>query len=72
VLKDDEERYRRVRCVAAPVFDHRGQVVASIGVSGAASQMDLNRIETLKDTMISLTSRLSAELGHIEERVEQA
>ncbi len=68
---DDEERYRGVRCVAAPVFDHSGQVVASIGVSGAYSQMDLNRIEELKGLVIELAIQLSAELGYTRERVEQ-
>ncbi|MCV4821197.1 IclR family transcriptional regulator C-terminal domain-containing protein, partial [Escherichia coli] len=40
---DDEENSLGVRCVAAPVFDATGHVVASIGVTGTTTQNDLRR-----------------------------
>lgn len=70
---DDEERYQGVRCVGAPIFDHRGQVIASVSVSSPSSQMDLNRIkqiEELKGIVIKVATQLSARLGHTGERIE--
>ena len=69
---DDEERYQGVRCMAAPVFDHHGQVIASISVSGPSSQMYLKRIKELKGPVIKVATQLSAKLGYTGERIEQA
>lgn len=68
---DDEERYQGVRCVAAPIFDHRGQVVASISVSGPSSQIDLNRLEELKGVVAKAATQLSAKLGYTGEQIQQ-
>jgi len=35
---DNEEYFIGVRCLAAPVRDHRGHVVAAVGITGAASR----------------------------------
>src|SRR5215813_12266771 len=37
---DDEEHAAGVRCAAAPIFAATGEVVAAIGVSGTASQLN--------------------------------
>jgi IclR family acetate operon transcriptional repressor len=36
---DDEEYHRGVRCVAAPILDPSGQVIASIGISGLSGRL---------------------------------
>jgi len=41
---DDEEYTVGVRCVAAPVWSHRGEVEGSIGVSGPSNRVTLERI----------------------------
>jgi DNA-binding IclR family transcriptional regulator len=63
---DNEERFEGVRCVAAPVFNHNGQVAASLGVSGASSQMNSAQIEQAKEAVKEVASRLSARLGYRE------
>lgn len=68
---DDEERYPGVRCVAAPVFNHLGQVVASISVSSPSSQVDLNQIEALKKLVVDQGSQLSIQLGYNGRSVKQ-
>jgi DNA-binding IclR family transcriptional regulator len=52
--------------VAAPVFNHLGHVVASIGVSGASSQMNPEQLEEAKTIVVDVAIRLSSNLGHVE------
>jgi DNA-binding IclR family transcriptional regulator len=51
---DDEENNLGARCVAAPVFDNQGLIVASIGLSGTTQQVSPQTmphiIQALKDT----------------------
>lgn len=42
---DDEESERGIRCVAAPIRDQRGRVVAAISVSGPAIRISRRRIQ---------------------------
>jgi len=59
---DDEEYNYGVRCVAAPVYDHRGALVGAIGISGPAGRVTLERIDdfgsVVKDTADALSTRL--------------
>ena len=36
---DDEEYHQGVRCVAAPILDPAGRVIASIGISGLSGRL---------------------------------
>lgn len=36
---DDEERYLGMRCVAAPVWNHHGEAVAGVSISGPAARL---------------------------------
>jgi DNA-binding IclR family transcriptional regulator len=44
---DDEEYTLGVRCIAAPLRDESGRVIAAIGVSGAAARISLDRLPEL-------------------------
>ncbi len=59
---DDEEYNYGVRCVASPVYDHRGALVGAIGISGPAARVTLERIDhfgaVVKDTALALSARL--------------
>ncbi len=64
---DDEEYNYGVRCVAAPVYDHRGALVGAIGISGPAGRVTLERVDefgtVVKDTAIALSTRLGYDAG---------
>ena len=60
---DEEENERGIRCVAAPIWDHSGTVVASISVSGPAHRLTRGRI--LQD----LVPQVKDTAGHISQRL---
>ena len=41
---DDEEFDLGVRCIAVPVWDFRGKVVGSMGISGPATRVTTERL----------------------------
>jgi DNA-binding IclR family transcriptional regulator len=60
---DDEEREPGVRCVAAPILDHRGRCVAGISISGPASRVRADRLEVLGGQVCDAARRCSLHLG---------
>ncbi len=61
---DDAEYDSEVRCLAAPVYDFRGQIAAAIGVSGPVWRISLQRLHQLSEQVKTTAAGLSVELGH--------
>lgn len=61
---DDEEHEEGVRCVAAPVKDHNGNVVASLSVSGPAVRLSDERMQELVGLVMSSADEISNKLGY--------
>lgn len=59
---DDEEYLLGHRCVGAPIFDYRGDAVASISASGTISQISDDKlpmiIEQVKDSALQISKRM--------------
>lgn len=62
--QDEEEYHPGVRCLAAPVFDMRGQVVAAIGVTGPTSSFTQDKIASVGQSVRQASSQLSRALGY--------
>ncbi|MCM3569253.1 IclR family transcriptional regulator [Neobacillus mesonae] len=60
---DMEENEYGIRCIAAPIFDHAGNVCASISISGPAFRMTDERLGLLSHKMIEVGNRISLRLG---------
>jgi DNA-binding IclR family transcriptional regulator len=56
---DDEEYDPGVRCVAVPVTDDRGKVIGSLGISGPASRMPVERLPILAAIVVEIGKALS-------------
>ncbi len=56
---DDEENITSIRCVAAPVFDLKGGVVAAISAIGTVLQLDKARFDQLAPRLIAVASEIS-------------
>lgn len=61
---DDEENSQGGRCVAAPVYDALGNVVAALGVSGTTSQNELTHLPKVIEQVKSAARRISQQIGH--------
>ncbi|TKI05511.1 IclR family transcriptional regulator [Martelella alba] len=59
---DNEEDSPGVRCIAVPVCNSRGNVVAALSVSGVTFQMPDDKRESLAQLMIDAGHKLSARL----------
>ncbi len=56
--------FEGVRCIAAPVRDHTGCVVAALSISGPTTRMTKERIPEMSRLVISISAELSAAMGH--------
>ncbi len=62
---DDLENDLGVRCIAAPIHDYTGQVVAAISVSGIEANMDLDKLKNVYIDLITGTAgQISTKLGY--------
>jgi DNA-binding IclR family transcriptional regulator len=63
---DDQEQEEGVRCVAGPVGDQTGDVVAALSLSGPITRMTRSRIAELGALVVRVCGELSAALGYQE------
>ena len=61
---DLDENEDHIRCVAAPIRDMNGRIVAAISVSSAAQYMDDQRIQAVKAYVQETCLAISQELGY--------
>lgn len=61
---DDIENEPDIRCVAAPIFDHLGGVVAMVSISGPATRMTPDRVAELGPEVRDATRAISHLLGY--------
>lgn len=60
---DGEERNIGMRCIAAPVFNVFGEVVAGISVSGPTTRITEDRIDALAGHVMDAAARLTKAIG---------
>jgi DNA-binding IclR family transcriptional regulator len=60
---DDEERTEGVRCVAAAVFGHDGEVVAAISLAAPTIRFPWERVSTLGEEVALAAATISRQLG---------
>ncbi len=62
---DNEEYEPGIKCIAAPIFDYTGTVVASIGISGTVSKINDPGVELMAEKLIAAATAISFNLGYI-------
>lgn len=61
---DDEEAEPGVNCVASPIYDYRGQVIASISVSWSCTQHPEVKPHTIAPLVMKAASGISVNMGY--------
>lgn len=61
---DAEENEPGLRCLAAPVYDYSGTVIASVSLSGPSSRMGSETVPPLRHLLLEHTGAISRELGY--------
>lgn len=61
---DNMELSQDVRCIAAPIFDNKGECNFSLGVSGPISRMTETKVERLIKEITQTAKMISTELGY--------
>jgi DNA-binding IclR family transcriptional regulator len=65
---DHEESAQGVNCVAAPIYDHTGEVVAAMSVGVPNHRMTPTRLDELTQRLLPYAHQLSRTLGWVEGR----
>ena len=64
VAFDNEELYQGVVCLASPVHDSEGKIIAGISVSLPKNRIDPEKLEEFKSILSTAANDLSRELGY--------
>jgi DNA-binding IclR family transcriptional regulator len=62
---DDEEIEAGLRCVAAPIRDHSGRVIAAISVAAPVQRMTKKNLQTTVPTVVAAADAISRRLGYM-------
>lgn len=61
---DNEEAEQGLKCVAAPIRDFNGNVIAATSVSGPKMRMTEDKIREIVADIVALNEKISTELGY--------
>ncbi|EGO64348.1 IclR family transcriptional regulator [Acetonema longum] len=68
---DDEEIEIGLRCVAAPIFNHRGEAIAAFSVAGPSMRMTYEKMNELTQLVRETSLKVSTRLGYIVPSIHQ-
>ena len=60
---DREENEKDVRCVAAPIRNHQGEVIAAISISSPIFRINKDVQNNLKEALLKISKKISKRLG---------
>ena len=61
---DRGEYEKDVCCIAAPIRNYQGKVMAAISISGPSFRININQQNNLKEILINISEKVSAKLGY--------
>lgn len=65
---DEEENEPGIRCIGAPIFNHRNDMVGAVSISGSSMRVTHEVIEDFKEHILKYSLKISRELGCKTER----
>lgn len=64
---DDQEERIGHRCIGAPIYDYRGEMIASISASGSTEVIHDDDVEIIAHEVMRLAKEISGKLGYVAE-----
>ena len=64
---DDQEYQTGLRCIAAPVHNYLGQVIAALNISGPDSRINNNTMQMVIEFVTDAAREISTKLGYVTE-----
>lgn len=61
---DEQEFAEGLRCIAVPIFDHAGSIIAALSISGPVSRMRGDKLEHHRSSLQKATAEISAQMGY--------
>jgi len=61
---DRGENEKDVCCIAAPIRNYQGKVIAAVSISGPAFRIDVNTQNNLKEALVEISEKISKRLGY--------
>jgi DNA-binding IclR family transcriptional regulator len=61
---DDEEFYEGVRCIASPIREYSGKVIAAVSIAGPSVRMSNAKLTQLRRPISKATDKISRNLGY--------
>lgn len=62
---DDQEFSEGICCIAAPIRNHTGEVIAAVSVSGPSIRMNHDKLAQLRDPILRSAQEISKKLGYV-------
>lgn len=62
---DDVENEEGIRCVAVPIYNKEGKIIASASVSGLTIILNDEKLEAVKEELIKTSKLISYQLGYL-------
>lgn len=61
---DDEEYSVGMRCLAGPVFNSKGDIIAAIGISGPVTRLTINVVDYYAEIIKQVSQEFSSNMGY--------
>jgi len=62
---DDEENELGIRCLGAPIFNHRGEVLYAVSISGTRDKVSMDTMDQLADELKHAARQISQAIGFV-------
>lgn len=63
---DDEEHFVGRRCIAAPIFDYRCDIIAAVSASGSSAALSKDRFSDIIRHVVATAKSISHRLGYMD------
>jgi len=61
---DNEERERGIKCIAGPIFDHKGEITAAFSISVPTIRLNTDITRKYVDLILKYSKKISGALGY--------